>query len=677
MKKFQPIGKNFPHMIHGGDYNPDQWLDMPEIINEDIRLIPIANCNAMSINIFSWATIEPEEGKYDFSFLDMIMDKLHSIGAKAVLATPSGARPAWMSQAHPEVLRVSETRVRNLHGDRHNHCYTSPYYRKKITELNTRLAERYKDHPALIMWHVSNEYGGECHCELCQKAFREWLKKRYKSIDDLNKAYWTRFWSHTFNDWEQIESPSSIGENCLNGLNIDWKRFVTHQTKNFYECEIEPLKRITPDIPVGINMMYLYNGLDYFKFKDVVDYVSWDNYPTWHDNKGDDTPATIAFNHDMFRSIKGKPFLLMENTPSQTSWQKYSKLKKPGMHLLASMQAVAHGSDSVQYFQWRKSRGAHEKFHGAVIDHCGHENTRVFRDVAQVGDYLKKLDDVVGTYTTSEVAIVFDSENRWGIDFVSAMSKNNRNYVETCINHYKPFWENAVNCDVIDSDCDFSKYKLVVAPMLYMIKPGVAEKIEKYVKDGGNIVFTYVSGWVDENDLCFLGGFPGGILKDVFGIWDEELDSLRPEDYNIVKSNDGKEYKAIDYCELIHANTANVLATYSMDFYKDMPALTCNSYGKGKAYYIAFRDTGDFLTDLYKKIINELDIKKNLVNTPYNVTAHTREDEHSIYMFIENYCDSSREITLDTEYEDMINGGKVSGTAKLPQYGIMILKKSK
>ena len=305
------------------------------------------------------------------------------------------------------------------------------------------------------------------------------------------------------------------------------------------------------------------------------------------------------------------------------------------------------------------------------------KNSTVQLLTIEVGEYLKKLDDVVGTYTKSEVAIVFDSENRWGIDFVSAMSKNNRNYVETCINHYKPFWENSINCDVIDSDCDFDKYKLVIAPMLYMIKPGIAEKIEKYVKNGGNIVFTYVSGWVDENDLCFLGGFPGGILKDVFGIWDEELDSLRPDDYNIVKAINNKQYKAIDYCELIHANTADVLATYTMDFYKNMPALTCNNYGKGKAYYIAFRDTGEFLTDTYNAIIDELGIKRNIKSLPYNVTAHTREDENNIYLFVENYNDESKNIVLDTKYTDVINQTEVSGEITLPQFGIKILKKSK
>lgn len=678
-KKHNPICSKFPHMLHGGDYNPDQWAEFPEIINEDMRLIPLANCNAMSINIFSWQTIEPREGEYDFSFLDDIMDKLDSIGAKAILATPSGAKPAWMSQAHPEILRVSPDRHKELHGRRHNHCYTSPYYRKKVHEMNTLLAERYKNHPALILWHISNEYGGECHCDLCQEAFRNWLKEKYNNnLDELNRAYWSRFWSHTYSDWSQIESPSPRGEIFVHGLNLDWKRFVTYQTREFLKNEIEPIKRITPDIPVTTNFMTLYKPLDYFKLHEPIDVISWDVYPDWHNEDNVAMAQNIAFAHDLNRSFKNKPFLLMENTPSCPNWHAFNKLKKPGMHTLSSMQAIAHGSDSVQYFQWRKSRGSSEKFHGAVVDHCGHENTRVFKEVSHVGGILKQLDEVVGTYTPTETAVIFDWENRWAIDDMLALSESTRKPDETVKSHYFPFWEDGINVDVIDSTYSFDGYKLIVAPMLYMIKPGVAEKIERFVKDGGTIVFTYVSGWVDDNDLCFLGGFPGGVLKDVFGIWSEETDTLYPHDSNVVTDKNGNSYKAVDYCEVIHPSTAETLAKFEEDYYAGMPALTCNSYGKGKAYYIAFRDTGDFLKDFYRGIIKDLEIKRAIdTDLPHGVTAHTREDESKKYIFLENYNDYPEEIILDKEYEVLLTGKKISGKVKLDKFGSLILKDKK
>lgn len=417
MKKFNPVSEKIPKMLHGADYNPEQWEKYPEVLEEDIRLMKLANCNVMSVGIFSWAKLEPEEGKFNFEWMDRLLDTFHENGIYAFLATPTGARPAWMSEKYPEVLRVGANRVRNLHGMRHNHCFTSPVYREKTTMMNTKLAERYAHHPAVIGWHISNEYGGECHCSYCQDAFREWLKKKYQTLDALNDAWWTTFWSHTYTSWSQVESPAPHGETMVHGQNLDWKRFVTDQTLDFYRHEIKPLKKANPDLPATANFMEAFEGLNYAKFADDLDIVSWDSYPTWHDEQDESNLAAwTAMNHDMFRSLKGgKPFLLMESTPSLTNWQPISKLKKPGMHVLSSLQAVAHGSDSVQYFQWRKSRGSSEKFHGAVVDHAGHENTRVFQEVSELGGNLSRLDEIVGTTVNAEVAIIFDTENRWAV----------------------------------------------------------------------------------------------------------------------------------------------------------------------------------------------------------------------------------------------------------------------
>ncbi len=679
IKEYEPLFQDFPHLLHGGDYNPDQWRDMPEIINEDFRMIPLANCNAMSINIFSWVMLEPSEGKYDFSFLDSIMDRLHSIGAKAVLATPSGAKPAWMSKAHPEILRTNSRREKELHGLRHNHCFTSPYYRKKVHEMNEKLAERYKDHPALLLWHVSNEYSGECHCPLCQEAFRNWLKKRYhNNLQELNTAYWSAFWSHTYTDWSQVESPSPLGETAVHGLVLDWKRFVTAQTADFIRNETEPLKRITPNVPVTTNFMGTYPELNYFELQKEVDIISWDNYPAWHSGNDEKTAADIAFVHDFNRSLKDQPFLMMESTPSVTNWHEVNKLKRPGMHMLSSLQAVAHGSDSVQYFQWRKSRGCTEKLHGAVVDHCGHEHTRVFRDVAAVGAALKKLDPVAGSRVSAPVAVIFDRENDWAIGMLQGLSKHNRNYLETCQNHYRPFWRAGVNVDVIDSTCPLQKYKLVVAPMLYMLREGMAEKLRDYVKSGGTLVFTYVSGWADQRDLCCLGGFPGG-LRDVFGIWAEETDSLYPEDSNRAVIGQ-KSYRAVDYCDLIHAEGAEVLGVFGEDFYKGMPALTCNHYGTGKAYYIAFRDTGDFLSDFYKKLMDDLQLSTATGEAlPVGVTAHTRETRDGRFVFLENFGDTEVTVSLkNISGKNLLNGSTVEKELTLNSYETAVIyEKSK
>lgn len=683
--QYPPINPKYPHFLHGGDYNPDQWRDTPKIWDEDMRLMKLAHCNTMSVGIFAWSALEPEEGRFEFGWLDTIMDKLTANGAFAVLSTPTGARPAWMSQKYPEVLRVQPNRVRNLHGARHNHCYTSPIYREKTSIINRKLAERYKDHPALLVWHISNEYGGECHCDLCQEAFRLWLKQKYNNdLDQLNRAWWNSFWSHTYSDWSQIESPAPHGETLVHALNLDWKRFVTHQTVDFMKHEIRPLRELTPDIPVTTNFMGTFPGLNYWKFADELDVISWDNYPTWHGNRKDhELAAGISFVHDINRSLKGgKPFMLMESTPSLTNWHQVNKLKRPGMHLLSSIQAVAHGSDTVQYFQWRKSRGSSEKFHGAVVDHCGHENTRVFREVAEVGQFLEKLDRVIGTTVRPDAAILYDWENRWAIEDTQALRKDKKDYQQVCESHYRAFWKRGVPVDVIDMDSDFSKYKLLVAPMLYMLRPGVAERIEKFVEAGGTFVTTYWSGLVDENDLCFLGGFPGPLRK-VTGIWSEEIDSLYDGDINHIvleeKNSLGLsgEYESGIYCDVIHAETAEILATYKSDFYAGMPALTVNRFGNGNAYYIAARTGDDFLSDFYGRLLEKSGIKRALdAELPEGVTAQVRSNGRDSFIFLMNFTREEKCVPLgQREYVDVQSGQQVTeGRICLTPFGVRILE---
>jgi beta-galactosidase len=682
-KKFSPINPRFPHFLHGGDYNPDQWPE--DFWQEDMRLMKLANCNTMSVAIFSWTKLEPEEGKYDFSWLDKVMDMLAENNGYAVLATPSGARPAWLSQKYPEVLRVRPERLRNLHGVRHNHCMTSPIYREKTQAINRNLAERYKDHPALLVWHISNEFNGECHCDLCQESFRNWLRKKYdNNLDKLNQAWWTAFWSHTYTSWNQIESPSPIGEMSLHGLTLDWKRYSNDQTIDFYCDEIKPLRELTPNVPITTNFMGLFPGLNYPRFAEFVDVVSWDSYPVWHTTASEwKLAAQIAFVHDQNRSMKGgKPFMLMESTPSNTNWQPVPKLKRPGMHMLSSLQAVAHGSDTVQYFQWRKSRGSSEKFHGAVVDHVGHENTRVFRDVAELGAALQKLDPVIGTSVQPDVAIILDWENRWAIDDMQALGRDRRNYTETVISHYIPFWKRGVAVDVIPEWADFSSYKLVVAPMLYMLLPGVADRLKAFVANGGTLVTTYWSGLVDENDLNFLGGWPGGGLQEVLGIWDEETDTLAPDERNqVVMSGDNDlglsgAYEARDYFALIHAQGARVLATYGTDFYAGRPALTVNDYGQGQAYYVASRNDEKFLDDFLGKLASKLDLLRALpVALPEGVSAQLRTDGENTFIFMMNFNASPVTVNLDGgSYQGMIGDKQVSGSLLLDAYGVEVLK---
>ncbi len=690
-QKFDPINPTCPHMLHGGDYNPDQWIDTPEVWDEDMRLMKLAHCNALSVGIFAWAALEPEEGRFEFDWLDTILDKLRDASGFAVLATPSAARPAWMSKKYPEVLMAQHDGIRNSHGVRHNFCLTSPVYRQKVRIINRKLAERYKDHPALLVWHISNEYGGNpqwgCYCELCKAAFRDWLRERYDNdIEQLNFRWWNRFWAHQYNDFGQIDppAPSSRGENRVPALEIDWRRFVTDQTVDFYLNEIIPLRELTPRVPITTNMMGTFPKLNYWKFAPHVDVISWDNYPEWHSPRHLRIASDNAFLQDLNRSMKRKPFMLMESVPSTTNWMDSAKLKRPGMHILSAVQAVAHGSDTVQYFQYRKSRGSCEKFHGAVVDHVGHENTRVFRDVAEVGQMLEKLDDVVGTTTPAEVALIYDWENRWALEAMEGLGKRQKaSYLETVQDHYRPFWKQGIAVDVIESLCDVSHYKLLVAPLLYMLRPGVAERLETFVADGGTLAATYFTGIVDENDLCFLGGTPGAGLREVFGVWEEEIDGLWPEDRNEVLPAEGNplglsgSYEARDLCALLHAEGADVLATFGRDFYAGRPALTCRTHGQGQAYYVASRNDERFLDAFYTALACRLDLPRALAaDLPDGTTAQVRTDGLRRFLFLMNFNDEPRTIQLPEgqSYTDMQTDRTVTGPVEMESFDSRVLR---
>ncbi|WP_303006647.1 beta-galactosidase [Romboutsia ilealis] len=675
---------NENRLLHGGDYNPDQWLDYPEILRDDLRLMKLANVNTMTVGIFAWSTLEPTEGNYNFEWLDKIIDDVYNQGGRVILATPSGARPAWLSEKYPEVLRTNDRREKMLHGGRHNHCFSSPIYREKTKKMNYKLAERYGNHPALIMWHVSNEYSGDCHCELCQEKFRNWLKDKYKTIENVNKAWWGPFWSHTYTDWSQIESPSSIGENAVHGLNLDWKRFVTDQTIDFYENEAKPLRELTPNVPITTNFMadtddlIPFQSLNYEKFSKHVDILSWDCYPAWHNDweTTKDLATKVGFINDLYRSLKQQPFLIMECTPSGVNWHNVNKAKRPGMHTLASMQLLAHGSDSVLYFQWRKSRGSSEKFHGAVVDHDNSEENRVFKEVSQVGEILDKIKEIKGSMKQSKVAIIYDWENDWALKDAQGFGKESRRYPQTLQSHYKYFWDNNISVDVVTPQQDLSKYSLVVAPMMYMITEETMDRFRDYVKNRGVLVGSYLSGLVNETDLTYLGGWPK-TLQEIYGIDVKEIDTLYPKDRNSIKFGN-ESFEVVDYCTIIEVKEAEVLAKYEEDFYKNTPAITKNNLEKGKAYFIGARTNQEFLSKFYNEIVKDLDINEveDFISEG-GISIQIRENEDAKYYFIMNFTEEEKNIEIKGSYINLISGKMIERLNLMKPYDVYVLKKNR
>jgi beta-galactosidase len=671
----------FPKVYYGGDYNPDQWPE--EIWQEDMKLFKEAGINIVTVPVFSWAKLQPSEDVYEFGWLDRVLNLVHENGINVCLATSTAAQPAWMSRKYPEMLPVDFEGRRRKHGGRVNFCPNSEVFRKFSGRLAGKLAERYHDHPALAVWHVGNEYGTYCYCETCEKAFREWLKARYGTLEELNRRWNMSFWGHTLYDWDEITAPSALNEmwkdgdrerSCFQGISLDYKRFMSESSMNCYINEYNAIRRYSADKPITTNLMGFFKPLDYFRWAEHMDVVSWDNYP-WPG-----MPASaIALSHDLMRGLRGgQPFMLMEQTPSQTNWQPYNLLKRPGVMRLLSYQAMAHGADTVMFFQLRRSIGACEKFHSAVIDHCGHGNTRVFRECAELGAELPKLSDIVGSRILSRAAIMFDWENWWAVELSSGPTIQLK-YVDQIAKYYKAFYDRNIPVDVIRPDADLSGYDIVVAPVLYMVRDGVAASIERFVQNGGTFVTTFLSGLVDENDLVVTGGYPGELRK-VLGIWVEEFDGLQPEMRNRFDFEEKTGamlgcYECGLICEVINLEGAESLANFGRDFYAGRPAVTVNRFGKGKAYYVATDTEDRFIKDLVRTLCDEKGIMP-AYEAARGIEITQRSKGARVFTFVLNNRDDEAGVNLgDERHVDMLSGKELTGSVALKPKDVLILEK--
>ena len=664
----------FPHILYGGDYNPNQWPR--DVWDEDIRLFKQAGINSATINVFSWAKLQPDEETYDFSELDEIVEMLSRENFDIVLATSTGALPAWMVKRYPEVTRVDFEGRRHKFGGRHNHCPNSLVYQKFAGRLVEQLAGRYAGNPHIVCWHVSNEYNTGCYCENCEKAFRVWLRRKYGTLEAVNVAWNTEFWGHTFHDWDEIVAPNALSEGMdfgglrktnFAGISIDYDRFLSDSLLENYKLERDIIRKYDPSTPITTNLMGTYKGLDYFKWAKEMDIVSWDNYPAYN------TPwSYTAMCHDLMRGLKGQPFMLMEQTPSQQNWQPYNSLKRPGQMRAQSYQTIAHGADTVQFFQLRRSKGGCEKFHGAVISHSGSSETRVFKEVSQLGAELQSLGTtLLGADSPAEVGILFDWDNYWALEYTSGPSVDLK-YCDQIHQYYRYFYNRHIPVDMVPVDGDFSRYKVIAAPVLYMVQEGVAEALEKFVADGGTLITGFMSGIVDQSDNVHLGGYPGPLRK-LCGVWAEEIDALAPGQQNSLRFPDGFTTPCSLLCDILHLEGAEALAHYGEDFYAGTPAVTRNHFGSGTVYYVGTQPDEAGLARVLGLLAETAGVRPLLPEeTPLEVTRRVKDGKE--YLFLLNFTQASQPVPVSLAGEtDRITGSPVPET--LPPYGVLLIRR--
>ena len=670
----------FDHFLFGGDWNPEQWPE--DTWEHDLDMLEDAHINEVTINVFSWALLQPAEDRYDFSMLDKIVALLVKHDFNIVMATGTAALPGWMVRLHPETIRTEQNGTRHVFGGRHNFCPTSPYFRKASRALAAHVAERYAGTSGLVAWHVCNEYGGGgglCYCDHCAEAFRTWLKNKYGTVEALNKAWCANFWSHTIYDWGDVVPPVSYGDGIsdakcvVSGLQMDYRRFQNQAQLACYTNERDAIRAYDAATPITTNLMGTFKDLDYFEWAKEMDVVSWDNYP------GMDTPPSFtAMCHDLMRGIGGnKPFMLMEQTPNQQNWFPFCKVKRSGEVRKLSWQAVSHGADTVQFFQMKQSIGGCERFHGAVIAHDGTEQSRVFKETAALGGELDRIGKrIMGSEIRAKVAIMFDWQSYWSLEGCVGPTAG-FSYPNEVHRFYRAFWRRNVPVDIIESTTPLDKlkqYDLVVAPALITVLPGVAETLESYVSEGGSFITGYMAGIHDEHDLVVPGGYPGK-LRDLMGVWVEEIDALAPDE-TIEVHGDAVDAKGEIVASIIHREGARRLAAYGGgEFYAGHSALTVNTYGKGKAYFVGtpLDETG--MSAFMAPIIKELGLKP--LGTPEDVSLSVRYGDDGVrYAFLINNSESDKRLCLDelNGGVELLTGHVVDGPVELKPYGVNVIE---
>jgi len=661
---------NFPHMLYGGDYNPDQWPE--ETWQEDARLMQEAGVNLVSLGIFSWAKMEPQPGLFDFAWLDRLMDLLHAHGVSVNLATPTASPPAWMVRLHPDLLPVTAEGVTLWHGSRRHYCPHSPDYHKYATRIASMLAERYKSHPALAMWHVDNEYGchiGECFCENSAAAFREWLQKRYATLEKLNFAWGTAFWGQSYSDWAEIQPPRRSPAYANPTQQLDWARFSSDSWLVCFDEQKAILSAATPHIPVTTNFMGFHKGVDYFKFATHEDLVSNDSYP---DTSQPDWMAQAAMTCDLIRSAGARrPWLLMEQAASQVNWRQRNANKRPGIMRLGSLQAVARGADGVLFFQWRQSRAGAEKHHSGMLPHAG-TDSRVWQEVKALGHELSCLDTLLASQVQAEVAILMDWENWWALELDSKPS-NDLKLVPQLYSFYRSLFERNITLDFAHPEADLSRYKLVIAPNLYLVNDTAAENLNRYVEQGGRLLLSFFSAIVDQNEHIRLGGYPAP-FREMLGLLVEEYAPYPEAFTNRLRTLDGRNFTCSLWSDVIHPAGAEPLAIYETDYYAGLPAVTRHKFGQGFGYYLGTELEPAGLDWLLGLVCDDACITPVARSIPAGVEALRRSNAGKTWLFLLNHSSKKVEVPLDAGGVDLLTDQAVSASLVLEPNGVAVLE---
>ncbi|MFC5218685.1 beta-galactosidase [Streptomyces coerulescens] len=659
-------------LAFGGDYNPEQWPQ--DVWQEDVRLMREAGVTMVSVGIFSWALLEPSPGVYDFGWLDRVLDHLHQHGIRVDLGTPTVCPPVWFYRAHPEALPVTPDGVRLEFGSRAAVCHSNADYRTAAASITTELAERYGDHPALAMWHVHNEYGvpvSACYCDSCAAHFRRWLATRYGTVEAVNEAWGTAFWGQRYGDFEQINPPRTTPTAVNPAQALDYKRFADATMRENFCMERDILHRLAPGVPVTTNFMTALSqcdSVDYWAWGREVDLVTNDHYLI---TDGRRTHVNLAMAADLTRSVAGgAPWILLEHSTSGVNWQPRNPAKAPGQMARNSLAHVARGSEGAMFFQWRQSRRGAEKFHSAMLPHAG-TDTRVWREVVELGAAVDSLSSVRGTRTQADVAMLWDWHSWWAqnLDWRPSEDHDPRERADA---FYEALYDRHLTVDFAHPEADLSAYPLVVVPALYLMTAAAGRNLRRYVERGGTLVVSYFSGIVDEYDAVHEGACPGP-LRDVLGLEVEEFSPLLRDQSVRITGPDGSELSGDVWTEFVVPRGAETVWTYADGLTAGHPAVTRHRLGEGTAWYVSTRLGADGLDALLGWAVEDAQVAPR-ADLPRDVEVVRRAGESGSYLFALNHTASDAKVPLETPGTELLTGERAAGRLAVPAGAVRVVR---
>ncbi|KXA93170.1 hypothetical protein AKJ64_01225 [candidate division MSBL1 archaeon SCGC-AAA259E17] len=655
----------------GTAYYPEHWPR--ERWERDSELMSKAGFNTVRMAEFAWSKLEPEEGKFNFEWLDEAIDIFDEKGIDVVLGTPTAAPPPWLTEKHPEVLPITEDGQIFGPGMRRHYCVNSEVYRDYTREIVSKMAEKFGNDNRIIGWQTDNELGSPvCYCDTCRSKFRNWLRERYDSLEELNDSWGTAFWSHTYTKWSQIPLPNeNPSMNPNPSLHLDYKRFFSDSTIEYNRLQTEILKEKS-DKWVCHNFMGFYDNFDHYEMCKDLDLATWDHYPT----KLRDTYEEVSAGHDLTYGFKERPFWVMEEQCSYLTRDKITATPRPGETRMWTYQSIAHGADGIMYFRWRPCRFGDEQFHGGVLQHDGSLESPAYQEIKQIGEEVRKIGgEIEGTKANSEVAILSPYEQRWSME--TYRNHSPYDYQEEIINYYRALFDANINTAFIPKYRDFEDYEVLIAPVLPMMNSSLSSKIEEFVRNGGTFVAGFRTGIKDYNNIVTDQSLPGE-LKDLFGIEIHDYTSIQEnQEIEFVGRNEleGKKYLSRKWADCLEPKSAKTLAQYTEGWpaQENYSAITKNEFSKGQAIYVGSSSDENLYRDLIELLVDSTDVSP-IMNSEEGVEVIERSDGQKKFIFVINHTNHRKKTKLDREYKDILGEKILSGNVELEPYGVRVLR---